>query len=253
MSNVVQKNDKRNWRLTVTGAAVLTVAVHSSFFLLFDYKKPTPLTPKSKPYKTMMLNLHTPQRLSMRAVGQWLEYQTPAIMSRPDYRFGYSIAGALPLWREQLELPKIAAPELADKFIIPKFENLKAERFSSPISSLAELEGLSSAEPNSLHIIRPKIAPLKYPLAMVSGAPLSAIDLSAVKLPEDFNNITSTRLSILPGQLTMVPRVIVNASCGDTGLDQAGVRVLLDYALKNPQELLDGREIEILWHPEGVK
>lgn len=253
MSNVVSPKNKRGLRLIVTQAVGVTVIIHAFFFFLFDYRTPQPRKPESKPYKTMMLNLHDPQRASMRVVSEWLEYQNPAVLSRPDYRFGYSTTGALPLWHEQRALPQIAIPSLAAKFIVPEFKSLNAQRFSSPVPSLAELDGLSPAEPNSLHIVQPAIAPLEYPLAVVGGVPLTTIDLSSVKLPDDLKNITFTKLNIASGQPNMMSRIALNASCGDSALDQAGIRALLDYSFKTPQELQDGREITIIWHSGGMK
>lgn len=253
MSNAVQKRETRDFRVTAIQAAVLTIVVHLIFFLLFDYEKPQPREFESKPYKTMMLNLREPRRLSMRAVGEWLQYQNPAIMSRPEYRFGYSAAGALPRWRKQLALPRVTAPALNLKFAVPEFENLNANRFPATVPSLAELSGLNLAEPTSLHITQAAIAPFKYPLAMIAGVPLDTIDLSAVQLPENMKNIKTTRINISPGQFAMMPRIVLNASCGDVALDRAGIRAVFHYALKNPQELHNGREITILWHAGGVK
>lgn len=253
MSNVVPQKNNRNLRLIVVQALVLTVVIHAFFFFLFDYQTPQPRKLEPKPYKTMMLNLQDPQRISMHTVGKWLEYQNPAVMSRPDYRFGYSATEALPLWREQSVLPQVMAPALSTKFVVPEFEKLNDNHFSPAIASLAELVGLSSAEPNSLHIVQPAITPLTYPLAAVGGVPLSAIDLSPVKLPDNLQNITPTKLSISSGQADMMPRVVLKASCGDSALDQAAVRALFDFALKNSQKLQDGCGITIFWQAGDMK
>ncbi|MDD2403323.1 MAG: hypothetical protein PHI56_02145 [Victivallaceae bacterium] len=248
MDNASQKKRKRDLRWMVIEAVILTLVIHAVFFFFFDYQAPKPREVEIKPYKTMMLNLHDTNRLSLRSVSGWLKYQNPAVMSRPDYRFGYSRIGALPKWRSLATLPSASPPELSWRPMIAPFHGLDVEPSHMEVATAAELAGFSTAEPNFLDVVQPVLTEFKYPLVLSGGLPVDKVDLSLIKLTDDIKTATPTRMRIFSSIPGMMPRLLLSASSGNAELDLAAGRMLLDFALKNPPQEWDGREMEIYWH-----
>lgn len=243
-----QEKSRRSCRGIVVAALITTLAVNLLLAVLFEYSPPPPPKVPVKPFRTMMLDLGSSQRHWYPEVNDWLLYQNPSLMSRPDYRFGYSRSARMPSYRPLLPplLPDL--PELIGPMQVQPFGALRAAAHPQPTASPAELQGLRTIDPRSVNMVYPKTEPLLYPLVVADGMPLRKIRFGAVDVPPDSK---PTRVRMDAGAAGMLPRAVVTGSSGSPKLDREAVRVLLEYANQSPLNPDSSHELIVYWRKEG--
>ncbi len=232
----------------MVAALVTMLAVNALFVALFDYSPPPPAKVPVKPFRTMMLDLSSPQRHWYHDVGKWFHLQNPSLASRPDYEFGYSRYARRAPYRTILPPQLPVPPALIVPMQILPFNILYGQRYPSAAASRAELQGLRTIDPRAVDIVYPKTEPVSYPLAVSNGVPLRNIHFGAVDVPADS---APTRVRLSAGEAGMLPRAVVVGSSGNAGLDREAVRALLEYANRSPLQPGSSHELIIYWQKEG--
>ncbi len=230
-------------------AALITMlAVNALFVVLFNYSPPPPPKVPVKPFRTMMLDLSSPQRHWYHDVDKWFHYQNPSLSSRPDYEFGYSRHARRAPYRAVLPPQLPVPPELIVRMRILPFEMLHGGRYPLSAVSRAELQGLRTIDPRGIDIVYPKTEPVSYPLAVSNGIPLRNIHFGAVDVPA---GSAPTRVRLSAGEVGMLPRAVITGSSGNAGLDREAVRALLEYANRSPLQPGSSHELVVYWQKEG--
>jgi hypothetical protein len=243
-----QETCRKSCRKIVVAALVTTLAVNLLLLLLFDYAPPPPLKVPVKPFRTMMLDLSSPQRHWHHEVNDWILYQNPSLMSRPDYRFGYSRVAQMPSYRAVLPALQVEPPDLIVRMAIRPFEMLPAGVYPHGRAGGVELQGLRTIDPRSINTVYPQTEPLSYPLVVADGRPLRKIRFEAVNVPP---NSKPTRLLMNVEAPGMLPRVVVTGSSGDAALDREAVRVLLEHAGQASPDANSSHELIVYWRKDG--
>lgn len=237
----------KNYMAIIVQALIVLIAVHIILIFGFSYS-PSALEPaEDKPFRTMTLDLRTPQRLWHHEVAEWIEYQNPAF-SRPDYKFGYSRYAKTPLFRSLLPVTTLTPPGLFPHISLIPFSLLVALPFPSDQAAPSETHGFDTAGIPEPTVKYPKLAPNKYPLALLDGIPLQSLKFKRQENPPD----KPTRLTVSAGSDPLVPRVIVTDSCGDLAFDQNAVRAVLEFYAANPAKPSQGYQITVWWQKEEL-
>lgn len=242
------EKSRKSRREIMIAALIVTLVVNALFLVVFDYSPPPPLKVPEKPFRTMMLDLSSPQRHWYHDVGDWFQFQNPSLMSRPDYRFGYSRYAKMPLYRAVLPSLVLNPPQLVSGMAVSPFGALQAQPYPSRAAGPAELQGLRILDPRSANIVYPQTEPLLYPLVVVNGMPMRKIRFGAVDIPPG-GKPTRVRLTAEEGK--MLPRARITGSSGSAELDREAVRVLLEYAAHAPLNEWNSYELVVYWQKEG--
>ncbi len=239
-------NATKNYILTATQALIVLAAVHAIVIFGFSYSPAATKPGNDKPFRTMMLDLRAPQRLWHHEVAEWIEYQNPAF-SRPDYESGYSRYAKTPLFRSLLPVTTLSPPGLVPHIPLVPFSLLVALPFPSEQTSPSEFHGFETAGIPAADGKYPEPPPFEYPLALLDGAPMSGIQIKKLENPP----AKPTRLEVSAGSDPLVPRVIVDDSCGDSAFDQNAVRAVLEFYAAKPLKPYQSYLITVWWR-EGA-
>ncbi len=246
-----QEQNKHSYRKIVIAAAAVTVAVNGLFVVLFDHLPATPQVRSSEnQFRTMMLDLSATQRHWYPDALNWMKYQNPSLMSRPDYRFGYSSYAKMPLYRATLPALVLEPPALVPVIPVLPFDLLQPALFPSPVATRAERQGLRTVDPRSISIVYSPNETYIYPLVVVNGVPIRKIRFGAVNVPA---NSKPTRLRLSQDGGRMLPRAVITGSSGSAELDREAVRVLLEYTNRSPVDEWSGHDVIVYWQKEEVE
>lgn len=235
-------------------AIILTLLLHGLLVVLFVY------TPSTKVYSNIgtagvtFMNLANQSPKKRQELLNWLEYNDPSLISAPNAKYGYN----------QLH-PRVnfrgARPDTNYRNVLPESRKNSPKKFM-PLNSHQQAGNNLSQNfifhrPGQIQISvtvkqRPPLPQIKYPLIKRGDIVLNISLAPALVQKALESEAKAMDINFRPGQVKLLPRVVIVNSSGQRDFDNAVLRELLLQINKISPDR-KAFKISIQWRKEALK